>query len=56
MSKQMRYLKLRSAQQRLESQRRSRRMLIMHEQEINKIEGEDPLCPTQKSSSKKTLK
>jgi hypothetical protein len=54
MSKQMRYLKLRSAQQRLQSQRRSRRMQILHEQELKKIEGEDPLCPIQKKSLKKT--
>ena len=52
----MRYLRLRSAHQRMESQRRSHRMQILHEQEIKKIEGEDPLCPIQKSSSKKTLK
>jgi hypothetical protein len=56
MSKQIRYLMLRSAQQRMEAQRRMRRMQLLHENEIKQIEGEDPLCPIQKTSSKKMLK
>lgn len=56
MSKQIRYLQIRSAQQRIESQRRMRRMQLLHENEIKQIEGDDPLCPIQKSSSKKMLK
>jgi hypothetical protein len=49
MNKQLRYLMIKSAHERIKSKSRMRLMSLQFEREIIAIEGEDPLCTLRKS-------